>query len=409
MLAKDRIVAGHLSRKNGKYYTVINYYINGKRKEIWEKTGIEAAAGNKKKAEAVLMERRMNFIVPGSDIQLLTATTDEAANMLFADFMLQWLEIKRNEIRINTYAGYQRNIKNVIAPYFKEREIRLSELTPKHISDFYALIFRKGNSAGTVRSYHAVMHAALKYAVLMDIILRNPMDKIEKPKAAKKIYATYSAEELNRLICVSKETFLELPILFAAFYGMRREEVCGLRWDRIDFNNNTVCINHIVVMPKLDGKATPIAENNVKNKSSYRTLPLTDGLKERLLVIKVKQLELKKKFGNSYNHQWDGYICVKPNGDLITPNYVTNTFPQLLKKHNLRKIRFHDLRHTCATLMQKDGVDINHIKSYLGHSDISTTANIYSHIDIEVLLRPANKMAEIICLNEKQKCSNIIY
>ena len=158
-------------------------------------------------------------------------------------------------------------------------------------------------------------------------------------------------------------------------------------------------MTHVMTMPKDENnKRRPVPPNLPKNDPSIRTLPLTDDLKERLLEIRTEQKEFKKKFGNSYNNEWDGYICVKPDGRLITPDYVTKEYPRFLEKHNLSRICFHNLRHSCATLMQKERVGIDYISKFLGHSDISTTANIYCHIDMEMLEKPASKLAEVIHL-----------
>ena len=146
MPKQEKFVAGHLSEKNGKYYTVINYYVKGKRTEKWEKTGVSAVPGNKKKAEAILMGRRMNFVIPGSDIQLISSTTNEAANMLFTDFLTQWLEVKKPQIQPSTYDGYKSAINSTIIPYFREKEIKLCELMPKHFLDFNSQMFREGKS-----------------------------------------------------------------------------------------------------------------------------------------------------------------------------------------------------------------------------------------------------------------------
>lgn len=125
---------------------------------------------------------------------------------------------------------------------------------------------------------------------------------------------------------------------------------------------------------------------------------LNKEVEERLLEHRAKQEEYKKFFKKDYIKDWQDYICVMPNGKLITPDYVTSSFPKFLEKHGFRRIRFHDLRHTCATLMQMNDIDINYIKEYLGYSDISTTANTYSHLDLKAMQKPVNKMASILKL-----------
>ena len=121
-------------------------------------------------------------------------------------------------------------------------------------------------------------------------------------------------------------------------------------------------------------------KDRAKNKSSRRTYPLIPFIKERLLEAKKQQDENKRLCGRSYNKENIGYICVDAVGDLIKPNYVSCTFPKLLAKNNLRHIRFHDLRHTCASLLLANGIPMEQVKEWLGHSEISTTVDIYGHL-----------------------------
>ncbi len=176
---------------------------------------------------------------------------------------------------------------------------------------------------------------------------------------------------------IAKGTKLELPILFGAFYGLRRSEAIGLKWDAVDFEQNTLVIKHTVTSCNLDGKLTIVESDTTKTKSSMRTLPLVPFVRERLLTLKEEQKENRRLCGRSYSKEYSGYICVNEIGDLIKPNYVTEFFPKLLEANGLRRIRFHDLRHSCASLLLANGVPMKQIQEWLGHSDFSTTANIY--------------------------------
>ena len=164
-------------------------------------------------------------------------------------------------------------VKNVIAPYFRERKITLQALTAKHIQDFY-LFKLKRVSAASVIHYHANIHRALKYAVKMDLIQTNPSEKVERPKKEHYTAGFYDAEEMKRLFEVSRGTKLEIPMLLGAFYGLRRSEAIGLKWDAVDFENNTITIKHTVVSVNIDGKRMLIESDSTKTKSSMRTLPL---------------------------------------------------------------------------------------------------------------------------------------
>lgn len=135
-----------------------------------------------------------------------------------------------------------------------------------------------------------------------------------------------------------------------------------------------------------------IAQDTTKTKSSMRTLPLVPAFKEKLLKLKEQQEEYRRVCGRCYNKKYLEYICVDEMGTLISPHYLTSSFPKLLEKNNLRHIRFHDLRHSCASLLLANGVPMKQIQEWLGHSDFSTTANVYAHLDYNSKLSSADAM-----------------
>jgi integrase len=149
----------------------------------------------------------------------------------------------------------------------------------------------------------------------------------------------------------------------------------------VDFKKNTLTISHTVTSFTLEGQRRTVASDTTKTKSSMRTLPLIPAIREKLLAVKAQQQTYIELCGKSYDRQYLGYICVNQMGGLITPHYITQTFPELLSRHKLRRIRFHDLRHSCASLLLANGVPMKQIQEWLGHSDFSTTANIYAHLD----------------------------
>lgn len=376
------MVAGHLQEKKGYFYMVLSYPdAAGKRKTKWFPTGLPVK-GNKKKAEKMLMETRQTFVPECKPIQ---------DDMLFSDFLLQWLEIAKPTIALTTYASYSGMAKSVIIPYFKEREITLSELKATDIQAFYMKQLKRVKTNSVIH-YHAVIHRALKYAVKIDLISVNPADKVERPKADKFIGSFYDSNEVQALFEAAKGTLIEIPIFLGAFYGLRRSEALGLKWDAIDFQNNTITIRHTVTSCNLDGKHIQIAQDTTKTKSSMRTLPLVPAFKEKLLKLKEQQEEYKRVCGRCYNKKYLEYICVDEMGTLISPHYLTASFPKLLEKNNLRHIRFHDLRHSCASLLLANGVPMKQIQEWLGHSDFSTTANVYAHLDYNSKLSSADAM-----------------
>ena len=184
MSENGQYVAGHLQEKKGKYYIVLNYKDSkNNRKSKWISTGLPVK-GNKKKAEQMLAEERRNFVIPEEKVSLIGLSAEETSQMLFADYMEEWLDMIKSDIRPNTYGGYQRNVMKIISPYFRKRGITVEALTAKDIQDFYTQQRKMGKAGSSIKTYHANIHKALKYAVKMDIIGKNPMDKVDAEKGA---------------------------------------------------------------------------------------------------------------------------------------------------------------------------------------------------------------------------------
>lgn len=374
------MVAGHLHEKNGYYYIILNLTDSaGKRKPKWISTGL-TIKGNKKRAEQMLMEERRKY-----------ANAKTGDDVLFADFMEQWLEIVKSTVSIPTYSSYVNAVKSIIAPYFRKKKILLRDLQAHDIQMFYQEQLQRVKASSVIH-YHANIHKALKYAVKNDMIPSNPADKVERPKQDKFYGNFYDRDELNKLFEAVAGTKLELPVLLGAFYGLRRSEIVGLKWSAIDFEQNTITISHTVTSCNLDGKCVIVAKDTTKTKSSRRTLPLVPYFHEKLLAVKAQQERNQKLCGRSYNREFLEYICVDDIGDRFKPNYITSQFPKLLERNGFRKIRFHDLRHSCASLLLASGAPMKHIQEWLGHSDFSTTANIYAHLDYSSKLTSASAM-----------------
>lgn len=232
----------------------------------------------------------------------------------------------------------------IIVPYFEPTGITLRGLKASHIQSFY-LHELETLKATSVIKQHANMHKALKYAVKLDLIPGNPVDKVERPKLQKYMASYYTAQEMEELFQAARGSRLELIIQFAAFYGLRRSEVLGLRWDAIDFEAGTLTIRHIVTSTNIEGKHILIQADRAKTSSSLRTLPLVAGFAQRLKELKEQQEYNEGLCGNCYNKKYKGYLFVDEMGNLILPNAVSENFGKLLKAHGLRHIRFHDLRH----------------------------------------------------------------
>ncbi len=157
-----------------------------------------------------------------------------------------------------------------------------------------------------------------------------------------------------------------------------------------EFERKTITIRHTVTEASIDGKFTLIQKDRTKTKSSYRTLSLVSPFEKLLLTLKAEQEKSRKLCGQSYCEKYLEYIYVDNMGRLIKPDYITRHFPDLLEKNDMRRIRFHDLRHSCASLLYANGVSLKEIQEWLGHSNILTTANIYIHLDYSSKIASAN-------------------
>lgn len=392
------MVSGHLQVKKGYYYAVINYLdVAGKRHNKWISTGL-AEKGNKRKAQAILTETQNNFVIP-------TEVGDLSSEMLFADFLEQWVEIVKVRVKLPTYASYYGMIKNTISPYFRTKKIKLKELEARHIQQFYTEKLRTVK-ANTAIHYHAVIHQALKYAVKIDILTQNVATKVERPRKNAFQPNFLDAAGLQQLFEIVKGTKLELPVLVAAFYGLRRGEVVGLKWDAIDFEKKTLMVKHTVTTICIDGKEIDLAQDSAKTKSSLRTLPLVGQFEVFFRQAKEAQELNKKVCGNCYNYEYDGYVFVDEMGYLIKPEYLTNQFPKFVARHGMKRMRFHDLRHSCASLLLDNGVPLKQIQDWLGHSDFGTTANIYAHLDYRSKVSSAQAMVNGMALPENNNFSS---
>ena len=331
------MVSGHLQVKKGYYYAVLSFYDSKNKRHVkYISTGLPEK-GNKRKAEAELVKIRNAFEPPAEIGEL-------CSNMLFADYLLGWLEIVKVRVKPTTFGSYESMVKQTIEPYFRNKPITLKDLEARHIQQFYSEKLKtvKPNS---VIHYHAVIHQALKYAMKTDLVPQNVALKVDRPKKNDFQPVFLDAAELQRLFEVVKGTKLELPVLVAAFYGLRRGEVLGLKWDAIDFERGTLTIKRTVTSVNVGGKTQIIEQESAKTKSSMRTLPLVGRFKEYFAEVKAAQELNKQVCGNCYNYEYDGFVFVDELGERMKPDYLTSQFPAFIQRHGMKKMRFHDLRH----------------------------------------------------------------
>lgn len=395
-------ITGHLTEKNGKWYAVVNLYdANGKRKEKWNNLDLPAKKGSKTEAN-----NRLNRLLDkynSKHLYLMEALSRadrekiRISDMLVEDYLLEWLESHKNNISVTTYETYKRYINASIAPFFIPMHITVREMTGDEINAYYNHIRNRGLKGTSAQRHHALLHLAFKSAVKRRIIASNPVEQADRPKSVQFIGSYYNAEEIKNLLEIVSNDPMKMVVLLAAYYGLRRSEVLGLKWSAIDFTNKTISIRHKVIM----NSNGIVGMDVMKTKSSYRTLPLIPFIEEELLHERSKQEEMKHILLRGYCQDFEEYICVDSTGKLFTPDYVSEHFKVILKNNGMRHIRFHDLRHSCASLLLSKGVPMKMIQDWLGHSDMGTTANIYSHIDIESKKASAQAIGDALRMNEQ--------
>lgn len=366
-------MTGNLQIKEGKYYAVLNTYdYTGKRKLKWISTGL-AVRGNKRRAEQFLREKIGEYEAK----QGLDKT-----NILFSEYIKVWLQKAAIKVDIVTYQGYEVTANTHIIPYFQKLAVRLTDVNHALLQEYFNHKHQAGRIDGkgglapkTLRLHKNIIMQTLNEAIKCNFIDRNPCFSVVLPQLERYQYAFYTSEQLNQLFeALHDEPMLPL-VKMTAFYGLRRSELLGLKWDSVNFETGTLTIRHTVS----HGTRT-VEKDKTKNQASFRSFPLTDETKGIIMAAKAKETENHTLFGNTYIS--NDYIFKWPDGHPYAPAFITHKFSQLLKKYGLPHIRFHELRHSCASNLIALGFTLKDVQEWLGHADIKLTANVYSHLDL---------------------------
>lgn len=366
-------MTANLKVKNDRYYAVINYKDCGEYKQKWIALGLPTK-NNKRKAEMMLDEIKRKY-----EEQYSTP----AGDMPFVIYLKQWLEKKKPLIQMSTWEGYEIYVTRHIIPYFEPLNISLRELKPRHIKDYYEFKYTKGRldgkegglSIASIKKHALVIKEALADAMVSEYIIRNPAEGVKLP--AKEVVTRdkvfLNTEQANLMLKAFEGHPLQALVYVTLYYGLRRSEVLGLRWSAVDFDQGTLTINHTVVKNK-----TIVMKDTTKTQSSHHTYLLIDDVREALLAQRERQEQNKKTFGSTYKKS--DYIFTWEDGSLYRPDYVTRGFQRVLKSHGIPMMRFHDLRHSTASILYDKGWDLKDSQSWLRHSSVEITGDIYTHI-----------------------------
>ena len=373
--------------RNGKYHAAITYTDSNGKSHSTTKSLKLHAKGNKKKANEMCQQIKKQ---KEAELKLLYSETNwyefvDRDTLTFTAFLRKWVDsIEFSMIgKEPTYASYRTCVLNKIIPYFdkKHQGLLLKDVTPMMLEEFYNWeIKEQGLSISTIYHRHAYISKALSYAVKNNFIIVNPARSVELPDKPKTKMKFYTLEEIKTLLEIVKDTELELAVILGCIYGLRRSEIVGLKWDAFDFEKKTITINHTVVSAYIDGKTQLIEQDKTKTKSSLRTLPILKPLELVLEKYKTQKEKGKELYRNSYNMAYDDYVYVNEFGERIKPDKISRDFPKLLLDNNLKRIRLDDLRHSCASLLYEEGVPMKKIQNWLGHSVLSTTMDLYTHL-----------------------------
>lgn len=392
-MSKKRMFAASVQAKKGRLYAVISAPEDGKNKNVWRKLGLPQDAP---KTQVNKRFREVVNLFEENWADYCNRRENPIGNMTVYEYLEKYLKRASKSLQKNTISGYESMLYGKIKRYFGNKDITVLDLKPHDILDFYDTITADGCSPNTIIHYHAFMRKAFASAFKEDAIPTNPFDKVDRPKRNKFQGTFFSEEELRTLLEGTKDDVIYPAIVLAGGLGVRRSEALGIRWSRINWEERTVLLDTKIIEYIENGKKVVEPEEEMKNKSSKRTLPLPVQVYEMLLEQKERCENFKKLFRNSYNKKYDDYVCVNQLGELIAPDYLTARFPQLLKKLGMRHIRFHDLRHTFASILINNDVPLINVSGFLGHSDISTTANIYAHLDKTNKQGSADMISEIL-------------
>jgi integrase len=312
----------------------------------------------------------------------------DAGSLTVGEYLDRWLNDVRDTVRQSTYEGYEYAVRPHIRPALGR--IKLKDLTPAHARWFYRDRLDSGLAPATVHKYHVVLHKALKAAVADGLIPRNVTAELKLPRITREEINPLNPEESRRLLEVARGDRLDALYVLALNTGMRQGELLALKWDDVDLERGVLRVRRTLTH---SGKAFLLGEP--KTKKSRRAIRLTARAVQALKAHLSRQLEEIERMGSLY--QPGGLIFATEAGTIINPSNLRNrSFKPLLKRAGLQPIRFHDLRHTCATLLLSKDVNPKIVSEMLGHASVSITLDIYSHLLPDMQERAAKALEEAL-------------
>lgn len=377
-------MTGHIKKrytqKGTSWQIVLDKGVNSNGKRIREYITVN---GTKRQAQDELAK-----IISEYNNGSYIAPSKMTVQMLIA----QWMTVYAiPQLALSTVRGYKVNFYKHTIPYLGH--ILVQRLSSVEIQNMYVKLEEKGLSPSSIRYVHKILHEVLQYAYKMRMISVNPSDLVSAPKQGKYKAEVYNAEEVAELLRCAKGTEMELPLMLDLETGLRRGELLALKWSDINWGARTLTVERNLVCINGEYKF-----GSPKTKSGNRKLLLSESLIEKLRQHRVLQTEIRLQLGATYQN--NDLICCKTNGAPYNTGTFSHKFSNLLKKHGLKHIRLHDIRHTNATLMLEDGIPAKIASERLGHSGIAITLDTYSHVSPKMQQDAVEKLSSDIFLVE---------
>jgi integrase len=308
----------------------------------------------------------------------------------FGEWILFWMDnYKKIELRLSTWENYMRSIKNHIYPALGH--IPLRDLKTDDIQNLYNRMIKEGRAPATVRRNHQIINSCLKQAVENRLLSWDPAEAAKLPKLTDTKVRAMTFEEMSKFLSVLQEDRWGAAFLCLLGTGLRMGELLALRWQDVDLDKQILHVRQALVRTKEKG----VYFDEPKTEKSKRAIPIPGEVVEALKKHRIQQFQLRLAVGEKYqNHD---LVFATSVGTPIYPRNFTRKFYKLRDKAGIPKdINLHALRHTYATRLLEQGENLKTVQELLGHTDISTTANTYSHVSIEVKQKAAAKMDKLL-------------
>ncbi len=353
---KGCIISRKTKKGEKRYYVIVDLPVapGEKRKQKW--------------SQAFTTEKEAEIALPNILLEVQNKNYLSSNHLLFSTVIQNYLAKCEGEVAKSTYKRYASCCK-LIDTQLGGYPIR--KIEPHFIQNFFAFLKERGYTPNTLQKYKAVLQQIFLYATELHIIPHSPIPKLKiHGRSHHTEFETWSSKELHDFLECVRGTPIFIPVLLAGTTGMRAGEVVGLKWKDVDLDNKTLRVQR--------SKTFDNSLKTPKTKASKRPIMLMEWVVEELKRYQLLQKAYRLQYGKTYVKS--DFVCTHKNGKPLDTNYVAKTFPRKIQRYHFTPIRFHDLRHSFATIALTNGIHVKVIQEILGHSDIKVTLETYSHV-----------------------------